>query len=276
MKIYKIFLISFLLLPFYTFALPDFPMVFWGNVTVNGQDASVGSTVRAYYDNILAGEVTVNEAGVYGYTDATKQKLLLGKGDGEITFKIQTTSLNSNNETTGENIQCFPSFTSGTTENLNLVFTQSVSSSGKRSEGGGSRKSHAVSIPEEATIPVEAQELLETEVSPETISFNSKECPAELKVNNNMRNGDRNDSFGSYNNGIVTDVSLLQQHMNRLLFDEYGNQASGPVDGIFGPLTKRGVVRLQRRLNQLLPERTDLIIDGIVGPFTRGFINTSC
>ena len=64
--------------------------------------------------------------------------------------------------------------------------------------------------------------------------------------------------------------------MNRLLLDEYGNQASGPIDGIFGPLTKQGVQRLQTRLNQLLPDITPLVIDGIVGPLTKEAINMSC
>lgn len=64
--------------------------------------------------------------------------------------------------------------------------------------------------------------------------------------------------------------------MNRLLLDECGNQASGTIDGIFGPLTKQGVKRLQNRLNQRLPDMTPLAIDGIVGPFTKAAINQSC
>jgi peptidoglycan hydrolase-like protein with peptidoglycan-binding domain len=91
-----------------------------------------------------------------------------------------------------------------------------------------------------------------------------------------MKNGDRNGNFSSYNQGTITQVNLLQTHMNRLLLDEYGNQASGPVDGIFGPLTKRGVERLQNRLNELLSTMTPLDIDGIVGPFTKAAINMSC
>jgi hypothetical protein len=95
-------------------------------------------------------------------------------------------------------------------------------------------------------------------------------------LTDNMKNGDRNGQYGSYNQGTVTQVNILQMHMNRLLLDEYGNQASGPIDGIFGPLTKRGVERLQRRLNELLPSMEPLDIDGIVGPFTRTAINMSC
>jgi len=91
-----------------------------------------------------------------------------------------------------------------------------------------------------------------------------------------MKIGDRNGRYSNYNQGIVNQINLLQFHINRLLLDEYGNQASGPIDGIFGRLTKTGVERLQNRLNQLLPMMIPLDIDGIVGPFTKAAINQSC
>ena len=117
-----------------------------------------------------------------------------------------------------------------------------------------------------------SQESTPTESNP----FGGEQCPANLIVTDNMKVGDRNGKYSSYNQGTVTQVDILQTHMNRLLLDQYGNQASGPVDGIFGPLTKRGVERLQMRLNQLLPDMTPLVIDGIVGPFTKAAINNSC
>jgi ELWxxDGT repeat protein len=73
-----------------------------------------------------------------------------------------------------------------------------------------------------------------------------------------------------------TDVSLLQAHINRILADYYAEPA-GPVDGIFGPLTKQGVQRLQATLEE--NQNADLGIagqDGIVGPFTRAAVNMSC
>ena len=106
--------------------------------------------------------------------------------------------------------------------------------------------------------------------------FGGTQCPAHLLITDNMKQGNRNNVYSSYNQGIVTQIGILQTHMNRLLLDEYGNQASGPIDGIFGPLTKQGVMRLQTRLNQLLPTMTPLVIDGIVGTFTKAAINMSC
>lgn len=106
--------------------------------------------------------------------------------------------------------------------------------------------------------------------------FDGETCSKNLIISNNMQRGDENGKYSSYNKGVVTQVDVLQEHMNRLLLNQYGNQASGPVDGKFGSLTKRGVERLQKKLNQLLPQMKALAIDGIVGPLTKAAINNSC
>ena len=107
--------------------------------------------------------------------------------------------------------------------------------------------------------------------------FGGTQCPANLIITDNMKNGDTNGVFSSYNNGVVTEISILQSHINRLLVDDYGIQAAGPVDIWFRSKTKLGVERLQRKLNQLLAGQiTPLDIDGIVGPFTKAAINMSC
>ncbi len=103
-----------------------------------------------------------------------------------------------------------------------------------------------------------------------------KKCS--FSIHNFMKYGDRDGKYSSYNKGIVHEVKLLQSHINRILRDEYGSEASGPEDGIFGPLTKRGVMRLQKRLNEILKGilKKPLVIDGIVGPFTREAIRLFC
>jgi hypothetical protein len=100
-------------------------------------------------------------------------------------------------------------------------------------------------------------------------------CPSSLIVTDSMRVGDKNGRYSVYNKKIVTQVGILQSHINRILASAY-KQAAGPVDGIFGPLTKQGVMRLQTALNQILKPNPPLKIDGIVGPFTRNAINHSC
>jgi lysozyme family protein len=97
----------------------------------------------------------------------------------------------------------------------------------------------------------------------------------EFIISDFMKYGDTNGEYSSYNQGIVTEVSILQSHINRILADEY-TQAAGPVDIWFRSKTKLGVERIQAKLNQLLPNMVPLDIDGIVGPFTRAAINNSC
>ena len=129
-----------LLVPASTYALdgfPAFPMAFWGTVTTNGTAAPVGSVVRAYYGSTLVGTATVQETGVYGYTEPTKQKLIVAEGTGAITFKIQAAGFNGGSETTGDTAITQSSFTSGLTVEKNLPFTITPPSTGGGSGGGG-------------------------------------------------------------------------------------------------------------------------------------------
>jgi hypothetical protein len=116
-----------------------------------------------------------------------------------------------------------------------------------------------------------------TQTSTESNPFGGEACPADLIITDNMKNGDTNGVYSSYNQGVVTQVSILQAHINRLLEDDYGFQAAGPVDKWFRSKTKRGVERLQTKLNELLEGKIiPLDIDGIVGPYTKAAINMSC
>lgn len=103
----------------------------------------------------------------------------------------------------------------------------------------------------------------------------SGQCSTELIITQNLRQGARDGKFESYSGGTVSQVKVLQAHINRILAAQY-SQAAGPVDGIFGPLTKQGVQRLQVALNDVVRPVPPLKIDGIVGPFTKAAINNSC
>jgi hypothetical protein len=134
----------FLLLPVVSFAsVPDFPMAFWGEVTIDGVAAPAGSIVRVYDAVTQVGEIILLEDGVYGYTAPTKQKLIVGEGQGVLTFKIESPSINGGAETGGLSSIVYPGFVSGETVELNLTFdvTEEViippSSSGSSSSGGG-------------------------------------------------------------------------------------------------------------------------------------------
>lgn len=113
-------------------------------------------------------------------------------------------------------------------------------------------------------VPVAVQNILD-----------SGTCPAHLIIHDFMKDGDTNGNYSVYNKKTVTEINILQAHINRILASQY-NQAAGPVDGIFRKLTKQGVERLQVALNTVLKPVPVLKIDGIVGPFTRAAINHSC
>lgn len=113
------------------------------------------------------------------------------------------------------------------------------------------------------------------EVSISEVINNGQLCPSELIIADNLRNGVRNGVYDSYNKGNISQVDILQSHINRILAVKY-DEAAGPVDGIFGPLTKQGVQRLQNALNELITPAPNLVLDGIVGPFTKSAINNSC
>jgi len=121
-------------------SFPAFPMAFWGEVKINGNSAPVGTIIRAYYGSFLGGEVVVRENGVYGYLESTKQKLIVGKGDGLITFKFQSSNFNNGIETAGNDPQTYPGFTSGVSirKDLNFLISSGNGRGSNGGEGGGS------------------------------------------------------------------------------------------------------------------------------------------
>ena len=125
--------------------IPAFPMSFWGSVTVDNVAAPEDTIVRAYYGTSLAGNVTVRELGIYGYTEPVKQKLVVGEGEGAITFSVQKPG---QSETQGITLITHDGFVSGNAVQKNLAFvTQSTpiptpeEPRSSRSRGGGGSRS---------------------------------------------------------------------------------------------------------------------------------------
>ncbi|HPW34412.1 MAG TPA: hypothetical protein PK367_01460, partial [Candidatus Paceibacterota bacterium] len=132
----KYLFISFLIFPtiVYGQSFPAFPMSFFGEIKINDSLAPPQTIVRAYYGSVLAGQVTIDQSGIYGYNNPTQKKLIVSEGSGEIRFTIQNQQINSNVETAGTNSQTYAEFTSGWSVNKNLL---SVVSSSARGGGGG-------------------------------------------------------------------------------------------------------------------------------------------
>lgn len=90
-------------------------------------------------------------------------------------------------------------------------------------------------------------------------------CEASIFLHENMKAGDRNGTYSGWQKGTITEVKILQAHMNRLDFN------SGEVDGILGRITEGAIKRMQKSLGF-----DNNLIDGYVGPLTREKINKSC
>ena len=116
---------------------------------INGSSAPAGSVFRAYSNSTLVGQVIIQEPGIYGYAESTKQKLLVGETSNPITFTIQHPSLNSGAEIVGT---VSKSFVSGSTTQEDFAFsftTQAPATTG----GGGS----PTVVPASNQLSVEAQ-----------------------------------------------------------------------------------------------------------------------
>ena len=87
-------------------------------------------------------------------------------------------------------------------------------------------------------------------------------CTSSSIFSQNMKEGDIDGNYSSWQVGVVSEIAQLQQYLNDR------NYLSGPVDGEFGPLTRSAVARLQKDLGTLE--------DGQFGPVTRSLMETSC
>lgn len=255
MKKYLLIFLGILFIPIANvFAMPKFPMAFYGNVTINNSPAPAGTVVTAYYGNEKAGEVTINQSGIYGVIDAVGQKLLVSEGVGVITFKV--------NGIMGNTVQSHSGFIEGESINKDLRFVTTSSLSGSSSGGGSSSSSGGGG----SRTRTETLQKIETPVPVQVIETNmvtdNALCPAHLLLTQNLRTGARNGRYHSYTKAVVTQANILQSHLNRLGFN------SGKVDGILGPITDGAIKRMQIYLGTKA--------DGYVGPITRDLINKSC
>ncbi|MFA5360333.1 MAG: hypothetical protein WC349_05290 [Patescibacteria group bacterium] len=126
-------------------SFPSFPMSFYGTATLNNVNLPVGTKIQAYIYSTLQGEVILKEAGIYGYDNPTKIKLVVGNFTGNLTFKYVLTDLTPQ---VGCSKQEYVSgFVSGSSVMKNLVFdsascsTTAPTSSGGGGGGGGSSSS---------------------------------------------------------------------------------------------------------------------------------------
>ncbi len=113
----KIFVVALMVasIPTVVLAVPQLPHIFYGDITINGSPAPVGTVVIAKVNGVEKGRVTTAVTGQYGGPGAYDQKLLVQgdiTGGAQITFSVS-------------GVSGIPtaSFESGKVEQLNLLFT---------------------------------------------------------------------------------------------------------------------------------------------------------
>jgi hypothetical protein len=254
---------------------PDFPMSFWGKVTINGSDAPAGSVVRAYYGSVLAGTVTTTGTGVYGYTDPTKQKLVIGSGSSTVIFTIQASGFNGGSETGGNTAMIYDGFIAGLTVNKDLAFTVTVpssssggssgastnsgsgASSGGSGGGGGGGGGYVVTSPATATSTVSTVATSTNTGTATTTGASTSVSRAGSVLGASTYHFTRNLRLGS----AGADVSELQRILASL-----GYLDTSPT-GYFGSLTLNAVKKFQKAHG--------IESIGVVGPQTRTALATS-
>lgn len=124
-------------IPFSTWAaddFPSFPMAFYGNVTLDGDDLTSGAKVQAYIGDELMGEIEIVEDGQYGSDNPTKSKLLIGEYASSTSLVFKYVLESSSEALTGISLETYTGeFMSGILIEKNLNFKTK-----KKSSGGGS------------------------------------------------------------------------------------------------------------------------------------------
>ena len=146
-RIINLAIVAVLLLPGLVLAaedFPAFPMSFYGTANLNDTPLAAGTVIQVYNGDNLAGEVTITEAGIYGYDNPTKARLVVGEYTGDLIFKYVPTG--TNDPLTGDTAIAYTvGFATGEAIEKNLEFTKKpttpptppTSTSGGGGGGGG-------------------------------------------------------------------------------------------------------------------------------------------
>lgn len=295
-KLYIIFILIFFIVPVCSKAesFPEFPMSFWGKVYVNNSLVSQGSKLRAYYENTLGGEVIVQGGGVYGYTEPTKQKLIIKSGEGNIMFKLESSAVNNGIEFSSDTQIIYEKFESGKSINKDLYFTFSPVVNNSGGGGGGSSSNYvsttttttkAIVVPTTTTKPkgqvLGASTTSEKELSNLMIILRSlliqlnnmggKLPPGSEKylVSDSLIDSSKKPSSiirDLFLTSQGNDVKLLQEFLinqNKGQFSKQLQQAG--VTGYFGMVTKQALSEYQKSIG-IKPS------NGYFGKITKSFL----
>jgi len=275
MKKYLFILIALLIIPVVSFAssIPNFPMAFYGNVTINGTKAPEGTIIKAYYGATLAGQSTVDSSGAYGYISSIAKKLLISEGAGLITFKFQSASILSGVESTGTTSMTYSGFEEGLLVSKDLAFTYTVPSSGGGGGGGSGSSSSSTAVNNKPVLTPVIVPVVSSIVIPGCdnrvtgFSITTGQSCAGNNVSNSttkdlsLTTGPSTYNFGTaiLKNGSKGDaVKELQRYLNNTL------NLGLVLDGKLGPKTIAVIKQWQKNRG--------LVADGLIGPKTKAMM----
>ncbi len=232
-------------------SVPEFPMSFYGTVTIDDAVAPVGAVIRAYNaSSTLLGEVMVNEVGIYGYDNPIKQRLILKEATGTITFKFKTESKNAGAETAGTVTQDYASYTAGLTIKKDIAFKTTGAApansggggGGGGSSGGGGGGGGSYIAP---TINVNNTKVATNTVINTKVATNTATAITEIKFTKTLALGSKNDEVLAMQKILIAQKLLTATSAN----------------GYFGPATQKALKAWQKK--------NKLQTTGITGPVTR-------
>lgn len=231
-------------------------------LTVNDVDVGDGGILQVGFHFNTSATVDWDN---YTHTTPVMTAVAVGGNNTNITFSGEVTGLECGTQywyvaaydyDTGEKLGVADNVLSFTTTSCGSGGSGGSGSSGGSSSSGGGRITGGGRIASQVNTTAQVNTPATTN-TPATAT-----CPADQLLTQNLKAGARNGRYHAYTKAVVTEVKILQAHMNRLGFN------SGAVDGILGPITDGAIKRMQIYLGTKA--------DGYVGPITRSLINTSC
>jgi hypothetical protein len=236
-----------------------------GDDTVVTFSLDVPTSVYPYHIEFFSNPNGLSESG-YGEGEVFQDFMNVILSPGSQTLEMTLVSVDANDGITATITPCLDADCltyGGTSEFSNgivpVIPSRSTGSSGSRAHYG-CKDPTAINYEKFASSKPSLCKYSSGEVTP-TLGI-SGQCSVDKIITQNLKAPSRNGVYNSYTKAVVKEAKILQAHLNRLGF------ASGPEDGILGPISMGAIKRMQTFLKT--------IPDGFVGPITRGLINSSC
>jgi hypothetical protein len=228
-------------------SFPSFPMSFYGSAKLDNANLPVGSKVQAFAGNLLVGEVTLSEAGIYGYDNPTKSRLTVGEYSGSsLVFKYLLPGATA--ALTGNSLNGYSDiFDPGKTQMIDLSFTSVLASPVNQSTGGSSGGGGGGSSVSKATvIPVVPVKTIITPIKTATTSqpIANKE-PAQVL-------GEKVINYSAFNSLVGVENSLAESISQHEAETIMGQQEFSQLDKINNDIYQKFIANCPIKINDAI------------------------